>query len=106
MNGETLLRNLDDSTKSTARHQLDTLHSILHRNSGVQYLQPYLHGYDAPVDASTYRRAVPLSSYDDYVDCINQMADGADRGVDDPLLSVDPLVCFFYRYRQATAVYL
>ncbi|KAL6969369.1 hypothetical protein U1Q18_029082 [Sarracenia purpurea var. burkii] len=47
-----------------------------------------------PVDAATFRRAMPLSCYDDYTDHIHRMADGV-LGVDDDddqvFLSVDPL---------------
>ncbi|KAL9435803.1 hypothetical protein AB3S75_021967 [Citrus x aurantiifolia] len=96
MNDEDILKKLEDSTKNATRHQLETLQSILERQSGVRYLQPYLSGCCAPIDAATYKRAVPLSCYDDYADHINQLADGDHGQNDQPLLSVDPLVCFFY----------
>ncbi|KAJ7972849.1 jasmonic acid-amido synthetase JAR1-like [Quillaja saponaria] len=95
MTDEELITKLEESTKNATHHQLQTLRSILQHNGGVRYLQPYLGGYNAPIDAATFRNAVPLSCYDDYVDYINQMADCiADH--DEPLLSVDPLVCFFH----------
>lgn len=97
MTEEELIGKVEESTKNAKLHQLETLRSILDHNGGVRYLQPYLRHYKAPVDASTFRQAVPLSSYHDYVDYINQMVDGTDDH-DDPLLSVDPLFCFFYRY--------
>ncbi|KAH0978473.1 hypothetical protein GBA52_028192 [Prunus armeniaca] len=95
MTDDELLLKLDDSTRNATRHQLDTLRSILDQNGTVLYLQPYLPPHDAPLDAATFRRSVPLSSYDDYADLINQMADSP-RHHHQPLLSVDPLVCFFY----------
>ncbi|XP_057963817.1 probable indole-3-acetic acid-amido synthetase GH3.6 [Malania oleifera] len=95
MTDEEILNKLEESTKDAARLQLKTLFSILERNGGVRYLQPYLSDYRAPVDAVSYRSAVPLSCYDDYTDHINKMADDRDDR-DQPLLSVDPLVCFFY----------
>ena len=104
---EEILKKLEDSTKDATRGQLEALRSILEHQSkggGVRYLRPYLQGYDAPVDANTFRQAVPLSSYEDYVDHINQMADNGpvdhdhDHDHDQPLLSVDPLICFFYRF--------
>ncbi|KAI9180017.1 hypothetical protein LWI28_000318 [Acer negundo] len=97
MTDEEILSKLEDSTENASLRQLDTLRSILERQAGVRYLQPHLSGYSAPIDASTFRRAVPLSCYDDYVDHINQLASGlVDHDHDKPLLSVDPLVCFFY----------
>ncbi|KAF7804790.1 putative indole-3-acetic acid-amido synthetase GH3.6 [Senna tora] len=72
MTDEEVIQKLEDSTVSANLHQL---RSILHHNGGVRYLQPYLPHYDAPLDAATFRHAVPLSCYDDYVDYINQMAD-------------------------------
>ncbi|KAG8389398.1 hypothetical protein BUALT_Bualt02G0225100 [Buddleja alternifolia] len=89
---------LEHTFEDATRHQLETLVAILERNGGVSYLHPYLGGYDEPpVDASTFRRSVPLSCYDDYDDHISKLADGVicdDRG--QPLLSVDQLLCFFY----------
>jgi hypothetical protein len=63
----------------------------------IGYLQPYLSACHAPVDAATFRSQVPLSSYDDYFHLINQLANG-DIDHHQPLLSADPLLCFFYRY--------
>ncbi|KAG6703707.1 hypothetical protein I3842_07G099300 [Carya illinoinensis] len=96
MTDEEILRMLEDTTKEASRHQLETLRSILERQAGVLYLRSHLQGHDEqPVDAATFRRAVPLSSYDDYVDHIDRMADGlVDHDL--PLLSVDTLLCFFY----------
>ncbi|BFG43230.1 hypothetical protein CerSpe_295040 [Prunus speciosa] len=95
MTDDELLIKLDDSTRNATRHQLDTLRSILDQNGTVLYLQPYLPPHDAPLDAATFRLSVPLSSYDDYADLVNQMADSP-RHHHQPLLSVDPLLCFFY----------
>ncbi|XVF72494.1 hypothetical protein PTKIN_Ptkin12aG0125800 [Pterospermum kingtungense] len=102
MEDDALLRKLEESTKDVARHQAETLHSILQHQRGVRYLQRYLADVEdrnGPIDAATFRRSVPLSCYDDYADFINQLANGDDCSDDrDPnhLLSVDPLVCFFY----------
>ncbi|GAB4841190.1 hypothetical protein Ancab_021934 [Ancistrocladus abbreviatus] len=98
MEGEEILKKLEGTTVDATRHQLETLNTILKRNGGVRYLQPYLRDSHGPLDARTFRRIVPLSTYDDYADHINRMADGADldeNGDHLPLLSVDPLVCFF-----------
>lgn len=92
---------LDGPTSDATRHQHEALQSILERQGAVSYLRPHLQAYNAPVDAATFRRAVPLSSYDDYVDHINSIANGlVDH--DQPLLSVDPLVCFFYSSGTST----
>lgn len=98
MSDDDVVNNLQDIFKDAERHQHETLRAILERNGGVSYLQPYLGGYDAPVDAAAFRRDVPISCYDDYADLIGKLADG--DLIDDhalPLLSVDPLLCFFYR---------
>jgi hypothetical protein len=97
MTYDELDRNLEDLTKNAAHHQLQTLHSILQHQASVGYLQPYLSACHAPVDAATFRSQVPLSSYDDYFHLINQLANG-DIDHHQPLLSADPLLCFFYRY--------
>lgn len=93
-----LIEKLEDTFKDAARHQRETLCAILDRNAGVSYLHPYLRGSDAPPDAAAFRRAVPLSCYEDYEDHIGKLSDG--DLVDEQgrhLLSVDPLLCFFYR---------
>ncbi|KAG5567622.1 hypothetical protein RHGRI_002984 [Rhododendron griersonianum] len=97
-----IIAKLEETTKDAARHQLETLRAILERNAGVGYLHPHLRSCPAPVDASTFRRAVPLSCYDNYADHISRLADGG--ALDDDhgqrYLSVDPLVCFFYRFLE------
>ncbi|GMH02660.1 hypothetical protein Nepgr_004499 [Nepenthes gracilis] len=99
MEDEEILKKLEDTTVDATRRQLETLKTILEHNGGVRYLQPFLGQSDAPVDAEAFRRLVPLSTYDDYADHINRMADGADHYEDNDyhghILSVDPLVCFF-----------
>ncbi|KAM5563828.1 putative indole-3-acetic acid-amido synthetase GH3.6 [Rosa sericea] len=95
MTDEELLKNVNDSTLNATRHQHEALSSILHQNGTVRYLQPHLPHHNAPLDAATFRRAVPLSTYDDYADVITQMAETS-LDHQQPLLSVDPLLCFFY----------
>ncbi|CAL5357546.1 unnamed protein product [Camellia sinensis] len=96
MTDDELITKLEETTKDAPRHQLDTLRAILERNAGVRYLRRH-YPTPAAVDAATFRRSVPLSCYDDdYADHILRIADGSDD--DRPLLSVDSLVCFFYRY--------
>ncbi|KAJ4834944.1 hypothetical protein Tsubulata_038895 [Turnera subulata] len=100
MADEELLQRLEESTKKAIDHQLITLQSILLHQAAVSYLRPYLSGQLPPFDASTFRRQVPLSSYDDYADHINNLANsGANLG---SLLSVDPLLCFFYSSGTST----
>ncbi|KAM0998320.1 hypothetical protein FF1_008075 [Malus domestica] len=96
MTDDELLTKLDDSTRSATLHQIDALRSILDQNGSVAYLQPYLPPHDTPPDAAAFRRSVPLSTYDDYAEFINQMADTPHIHRQQPLLSVDPLLCFFY----------
>ncbi|XP_062086385.1 probable indole-3-acetic acid-amido synthetase GH3.6 isoform X2 [Humulus lupulus] len=94
---ENLLKKLEDSTRNATRHQLETLQSILEHQGGVRYFQHLLQSYNSPVDVATFRRVVPLSTYEDYLNDVNRLADGPhDHDRDQPLLSVDPLICFFY----------
>ena len=89
---------LDNLTRDARRHQLEALYNILQRNAKVRYLQHHLHAYNMPnIDAATFRRAVPLSTYEDYSDHINRLANDPLHH-DMSLLSMDPLDCFFYRY--------
>jgi len=100
MTDEEAVQKLEESTKNAQRHQLETLRSILLHNGTVRYLQSFIaKGDPLPLDPPTFKRVVPLSSYEDYVDYINQMADG-NQDPHHPLLSVDPLLCFFYRYTK------
>lgn len=97
MTDDQVIDMLEDTFLDATRCQLETLSTILERNGGVSYLQPYLRGYSAPLDAATFRSVVPLSCYDDYANHISKLADGVledDHG--QPRLSVDPLLCFFY----------
>ncbi|KAJ1433025.1 GH3 family [Sesbania bispinosa] len=94
MTDEELIQKLEESTINAQHHQLETLRSILLHNGKVSYLQSFKDKGD-PADPATFTRVVPLSSYEDYVDYINQMADGK-HDPNHPLLSVDPLLCFFY----------
>lgn len=87
MTDEELLQKLEDLTKNAQHHHLETLRSILLHNGIVHYLQSFKKGSLLHLDPSTFARVVPLSTYEDYVDYINQMAEGKD----DPFLSVDPL---------------
>ncbi|KAB5527498.1 hypothetical protein DKX38_021345 [Salix brachista] len=101
MTYDELVRNLEDLTENAAHHQLQTLHSILQHQASVSYLQPYLSACDGPVDGATFRSRVPLSSYDDCFHLINQLANG-DIDHHQPLLSADPLLCFFYSSGTST----
>ncbi|XP_019196764.1 PREDICTED: jasmonic acid-amido synthetase JAR2-like [Ipomoea nil] len=94
-----IIKKLEDTTRDAARQQSETLRYILQRNGGLSYLRRYLGSYNGSVDADTFRTAVSLSRYEDYTDYINKMADGVltDKNYGGrPLLSVDPLTCFFY----------
>lgn len=92
---EKILKELEYATEHAYELQLETLQSILDRTAtGASYLAPFFLGQGGPTDPDSFRRLVPISSYDDYVSPILAMADGDDR----PILSVDPLICFFYRY--------
>lgn len=93
MTDDELIQKLEELTMDAKHHQLETLRSILQHNGSVRYLQSF--NNNKSVDPATFTSLVPLSSYDDYVDFIHQMADGEHDDHHD-LLSVDPLLCFFY----------
>ncbi|KAL3531389.1 hypothetical protein ACH5RR_010711 [Cinchona calisaya] len=99
MSDDEIIKKLEETTMNAVQLQRETLAIILERNGGVSYLQPYLQGYNAPViSAATFRRLVPLSSYEDYADYINRLADGVlDDDNGQPLMSFDNLLYFFYR---------
>lgn len=92
MTDDELIQKLEELTMDAKHHQLETLRSILQHNGSVRYLQSF--NNNKSVDPASFTSLVPLSSYDDYVDFIHQMADGEHDHHD--LLSVDPLLCFFY----------
>ncbi|KAJ8490603.1 hypothetical protein OPV22_012324 [Ensete ventricosum] len=92
-------RRVEESTRDALRFQLETLRSILESNAGTAYLRPHLRDrlpdparVDLALVAAAFRRLVPLSSYDDYADLIERIADGAEPPA---ALSLDPLICFF-----------
>lgn len=101
MTDEEIIAKLEETTTKAEQLQGETLCTILRRNAGVRYLRPYLQGHRGGphIDKETFRRTVPLSSYDDYADYIGRMADGDFPCDDDdtPLMSFDPLLLFFYR---------
>uniref|UniRef100_A0A7C9CKF0 Uncharacterized protein n=1 Tax=Opuntia streptacantha TaxID=393608 RepID=A0A7C9CKF0_OPUST len=94
-----LIAKIEETTVDATRHQLDTLRQILQRNATVGYLRRHL-DQSAAVDADNFRRIVPLSTYDDYADYINKIADGMFDDGDEGrhFLSFDPLLCFFLRF--------
>ncbi|KAJ4829135.1 hypothetical protein Tsubulata_011825 [Turnera subulata] len=102
MTVEEVLQSFEESTKKAIDHQLHTLQSILAHQASVSYLHPYLSGHLPPIDAATFRRLVPLSSYDDYADHIDTLANYSSNGDHPPVLSVDPLHCFHYSSGTST----
>ncbi|XP_058738056.1 probable indole-3-acetic acid-amido synthetase GH3.6 [Vicia villosa] len=92
MSGSELIQKIEDLTMNAKHHQLETLGSILLHNSSSHYLQSFSN--NNTLDPSTFTSLVPLSTYEDYIDFIQQMADHHPNH--HPLLSVDPLLCFFY----------
>eukprot|EP00262_Sarcandra_glabra_P007506 TRINITY_DN20364_c0_g1_i1.p1 TRINITY_DN20364_c0_g1~~TRINITY_DN20364_c0_g1_i1.p1 ORF type:complete len:659 (+),score=50.67 TRINITY_DN20364_c0_g1_i1:248-1978(+) len=96
MTDEAVLSKLEECTRDANRLQLETLQTIIERNGCARYLQPHFLGYDGPIDCESFKRLVPISSYEDYADHIGRLADGHDDDDDLPILSVDPLLCFFY----------
>ncbi|KAL4304742.1 hypothetical protein HN51_038880 [Arachis hypogaea] len=98
---EEVIEKLEEYTKNARHHQLETLRSILQHNAKVLYLQRFLSNLHHDLDADTFRSLVPLSSFEDYADYINHMAEHGTQH-DSPLLSVDPLLGFFYSSGTAT----
>ncbi|KAJ6848315.1 putative indole-3-acetic acid-amido synthetase GH3.6 [Iris pallida] len=88
LSDEQVLQTIEESTINARALQLQTLRSILSRNSAATFLRHHRQ----PTDADSFRRLVPLSSYEDYADTIQKMADGELPAAS---LSLDPLLCFF-----------
>ncbi|KAM0948558.1 putative GH3 family protein [Dioscorea sansibarensis] len=92
----------EEATRDAQRLQLQTLRAILERNATVDYLQRHLSGGSlggGDEAVSSFRRLIPLSSYDDYADLIQRIADGSESP---SALSLDPLLCFFYSSGTST----
>ncbi|KAJ4839651.1 hypothetical protein Tsubulata_045154 [Turnera subulata] len=102
MTDEEVLQSLEEYTKNAIDHQHRTLRSILAHQAYVSYLRPYFSGHLPPIDAATFRRLVPLSSYDDYADHINNLANHGSVDQYPPVLSVDPLHCFHHSSGNST----
>ncbi|KAJ4822230.1 hypothetical protein Tsubulata_019882 [Turnera subulata] len=102
MTDEEVLQSLEEYTKKAIDHQLHTLQSILAHQASVPYLRPYLSGHLPPIDAATFRRLVPLSSYHDYADHIDNLANHGSVNQYPPVLSVDPLHCFHHSSGNST----
>ncbi|XP_039126770.1 probable indole-3-acetic acid-amido synthetase GH3.6 [Dioscorea cayenensis subsp. rotundata] len=97
-----VLIRFEEATRDAHRLQLQTLRTILECNATVDYLQRHLPGCSLGVGdeaVSSFRRLIPLSSYDDYADLIQRIADGSESPA---ALSLDPLLCFFYSSGTST----
>ncbi|XP_057535068.1 probable indole-3-acetic acid-amido synthetase GH3.6 [Amaranthus tricolor] len=99
MADEDLINKIEETTIDAKRHQQQTLATILHINGRVEYLRQFLKITNNHFTVDNFRQLVPLSTYDDYADHINRMAEGISDDDDHDhgrhFLSVDPLLCFF-----------
>lgn len=101
MRDEEIIEKVEETTKKAEQLQRETLSAILRRNASVRYLQAVGYEDDDDDDSiggreDSFRRVVPLSSYDDYAEYMGKLADGDDED-GRPFLSFDPLLFFFYR---------
>ncbi|KAG9457783.1 hypothetical protein H6P81_002291 [Aristolochia fimbriata] len=81
---ETLIDVFEAETKDAERVQRETLERILKENGEAEYLKKF--GLDGKWDEETYRKCVPLASYQDFKPYIKQIADGDAS----PLLAAKP----------------
>ncbi|KAG9457781.1 hypothetical protein H6P81_002289 [Aristolochia fimbriata] len=81
---ETLIDVFEAETKDAERVQRETLERILEENGEAEYLKKF--GLDGKWDEETYRKCVPLASYQDFKPYIKRIADGDAS----PLLAAKP----------------
>lgn len=92
---ETNKRKLDfieDVTKHADEVQKRVLNEILSRNSHVEYLNR--HGLEGRTDRETFKKVMPVISYEDILPDINRIANGDTS----PLLCSKPISEFLTRF--------
>ncbi|XP_008441807.2 indole-3-acetic acid-amido synthetase GH3.5-like isoform X1 [Cucumis melo] len=83
------LQQIQDITSNADEIQPLILTEILSTNANVEYLQQ--HGLDGSTDSSTFKKLIPLVSYEQLQPYITRIAEGDDS----PILCSNPITGFF-----------
>lgn len=77
---------IENVTRNADQVQKQVLAGILTQNSGVEYLQR--HGLDGCTDSNSFKKMIPVISYEDILPDINRIASG-DKS---PILCSQPIL--------------
>lgn len=83
---------IEDVTKHADEVQKRVLSEILTRNAHVEYLKR--HGLEGNTDRDTFKKIMPVITYEDILPDINRIANGDNS----PILCSDPISEFLTRY--------
>lgn len=72
--GEGSMKLIEDLTTNADKFQQQILHQILTQNADTEYLHGFLQGQS---DKETFKKKVPIVSYDDYKPYIERLANGS-----------------------------
>ncbi|OVA11781.1 GH3 auxin-responsive promoter [Macleaya cordata] len=86
---EKALKLIEDFTTNADKIQNRVLSEILSINAHVEYLQR--HGLDGHTDRETFKKVIPVITYEDIKSDINRIANGDTS----PILCVEPITGFF-----------
>jgi hypothetical protein len=84
---------MDMLAQEFASIQREKLREILARNASVEYLQR--HGLKGRTDVESFRRLVPVVTYEDLESDLMSLANG--KTTTAPILTVDPIESFIIR---------
>jgi auxin responsive GH3 family protein len=83
---------IEDATSHADEIQKNVLAEILSHNANVEYLQR--HGLNGHTDSETFKKLLPIISYEDIKHDINRIANGDTS----PILTSNPISNFLTRY--------
>ncbi|OVA03053.1 GH3 auxin-responsive promoter [Macleaya cordata] len=86
---EKALKFIEDFTTNADKIQNRVLSEILSINAHVEYLQR--HGLDGHTDRETFKKVIPVITYEDLKPDINRIANGDTS----PILCREPIIGFF-----------
>lgn len=86
------LQFIEDATSNADEVQKKVLEEILSRNAHVEYLQR--HGLNGNTDRDTFKKLIPVITYDDIQPDINRIANGDTS----PILCSKPISEFLTRW--------
>jgi auxin responsive GH3 family protein len=91
-----VLQFIEDVTANADEVQKRVLAEILSRNASVEYLQR--HGLNSHTDRETFKKVMPVITYEDIQPDINRIANGDTS----PILCSNPISEFLTRYATST----